>query len=115
MKKHEFRPDSIGAYFRAEWLPLTFVTLSGLVYNIGLLAGPWYEGKLAQCLSDILQGYETAGAMAALGRVWLTGSADPSACAAALTDAGMENARSRLVLTAGTEDWSGSRAELNEG
>lgn len=57
----------------------------------------------------------TAGAMAALGRVWLTGSADPSACAAALTDAGMENARSRLVLTAGTEDWSGSRAELNEG
>ena len=66
MKKHEFRPDSIDAYFRAEWLPLTFVTLSGLVYNIGLLAGPWYEGKLAQCLSDILQGYETAGAMAAL-------------------------------------------------
>ena len=37
MKKHEFRPDSIEAYFRAEWLPLTFVTLSGLVYNIGLL------------------------------------------------------------------------------
>ena len=66
MKKHEFRPDSIDAYFRAEWLPLTFVTLSGLVYNIGLLAGPWYEGKLAQCLSDILQGNETAGAMAAL-------------------------------------------------
>ena len=66
MKKHEFRPDSIEAYFRAEWLPLTFVTLSGLVYNIGLLAGPWYEGKLAQCLSDILQGNETAGAMTAL-------------------------------------------------
>ena len=66
MNKHEFRPDSIVAYFRAEWLPLTFVTLSGLVYNIGLLAGPWYEGKLAQCLSDILQGNETAGAMAAL-------------------------------------------------
>ena len=66
MKKHEFRPDSIGAYFRAEWLPLTFVTLSGLVYNIGLLAGPWYEGKLAQCLADILQGNEAAGAMAAL-------------------------------------------------
>ena len=66
MKKHEFRPDSIEAYFRAEWLPLTFVTLSGLVYNIGLLAGPWYEGKLAQCLADILQGNEAAGAMAAL-------------------------------------------------
>ena len=66
MKKHEFRPNSIYAYFRAEWLPLTFVTLSGLVYNIGLLAGPWYEGKMAQCLADILQGNEAAGAMAAL-------------------------------------------------
>lgn len=66
MKKHEFRPNSIDAYFRAEWLPLTFVTLSGLVYNIGLLAGPWYEGKMAQCLADILQGSEAAGAMAAL-------------------------------------------------
>lgn len=66
MKKHEFRPNSIDAYFRAEWLPLTFVTLSGLVYNIGLLAGPWYEGKMAQCLADILQGNEAAGAMAAL-------------------------------------------------
>ena len=66
MKKHEFHPYSIDAYFRAEWLPLTFVTLSGLVYNIGLLAGPWYEGKLAQCLADILQGNEAAGAIAAL-------------------------------------------------
>ena len=66
MKKHAFRPNSIDAYFRAEWLPLTFVTLSGLVYNIGLLAGPWYEGKMAQCLADILQGNEAAGAMAAL-------------------------------------------------
>ena len=66
MKKHEFRPNSIDAYFRAEWLSLTFVTLSGLVYNIGLLAGPWYEGKMAQCLADILQGNEAAGAMAAL-------------------------------------------------
>ena len=32
------------------------VTLSGLVYNIGLLAAPWFEGRLAQCLADILGG-----------------------------------------------------------
>ena len=24
------------AYFRVEWLPLALVTLSGLIYNIGL-------------------------------------------------------------------------------
>ena len=35
-----FRPDRIFSYFRVEWLPLAFVTLSGLSYNIGLLATP---------------------------------------------------------------------------
>ena len=48
-----FRPDRIGAYFHIEWLPLALVTVSGLIYNIGLLATPWFEGRLAQCLTDI--------------------------------------------------------------
>ena len=61
-----FRPDRIGSYFRMEWLSLLFVTLSGLIYNLGLLAGPWFEGRLAQCLADILSGRETAGAMTVL-------------------------------------------------
>ena len=61
-----FQPDSIAAYFRLEWLPLTLITLSGLAYNVGLLAGPWFEGRLAQCLADILGGNETAAAMTAL-------------------------------------------------
>ena len=59
-----FRPDHIGAYFRIEWLPLALVTVSGLIYNIGLLATPWFEGRLAQCLADILGGSATAAAMA---------------------------------------------------
>ena len=61
-----FQPDSIAAYFRLEWLPLTLIALSGLAYNVGLLAGPWFEGRLAQCLADILGGNETAAAMTAL-------------------------------------------------
>ena len=61
-----FRPDRIFSYFRVEWLPLAFVTLSGLIYNIGLLATPWFEGRLAQCLADILGGSETAAKMAVL-------------------------------------------------
>ena len=61
-----FQPDSIAAYFRLEWLPLTLITLSGLAYNVGLLAGPWFEGRLAQCLADILGGNETAAVMTAL-------------------------------------------------
>ena len=64
--KKNFSPDRIRSYFRAEWLPLTFVTVSGLFYNVGLLATPWFEGRLAQCLADILGGSKTAGAMAVL-------------------------------------------------
>ena len=62
----DFRPDRIGTYFRIEWLPLALVTVSGLIYNIGLLATPWFEGRLAQCLADILGGSATAAAMAML-------------------------------------------------
>ena len=61
-----FRPDRIFSYFRVEWVPLAFVTLSGLIYNIGLLATPWFEGRLAQCLADILSGSEPAAQMALL-------------------------------------------------
>ena len=64
--KKNFCPDRVLSYFRLEWLPLAFVTLSGLVYNIGLLATPWFEGRLAQCLADILGGGETAAKMAVL-------------------------------------------------
>ena len=35
-------------------------------YNIGLLAAPWFEGRLAQCLADILGGSDTAAQMALL-------------------------------------------------
>ncbi len=66
-----FCPDRILSYFRAEWLSLTFVTLSGLLYNVGLLATPWFEGRLAQCLADILGGSRTAGAMAVLVLAYL--------------------------------------------
>ena len=61
-----FRPDRVFSYFRVEWLPLAFVTLSGLIYNIGLLAPPGFEGRLAQCLADILSGSEPAAQMALL-------------------------------------------------
>lgn len=66
-----FRPDRVLSYFKVEWLPLAFVTLSGLVYNIGLLAAPWFEGRLAQCLADILGGSDTAAPMALLVLAYL--------------------------------------------
>lgn len=66
MKPKNNRPDRILTYFRTEWLPLVFITVSGLLYNVGLLAGPWFEGRLAQCLADILGGSDTAAHMVVL-------------------------------------------------
>ena len=65
-EKKAFYLDKIGSYFRMEWLSLTFVTLFGIFYNVGLLASPWFEGHLAQCLADILGGNKKAGTMAML-------------------------------------------------
>lgn len=63
-RKKAFCPDRILSYFGAEWLSLTFVTVSGVLYNVGLLASPWFEGKLAQHLADILEGRAAAETMA---------------------------------------------------
>lgn len=52
-------PDRIIEYFKEEWIVLLAVTISGMIYNVGLLAGPWFEGKMTGCLVNILGGSET--------------------------------------------------------
>lgn len=42
------------------------VAVSGVFYNAGLLATPWFEGRLAQCLADVLRGNETSSKMISL-------------------------------------------------
>ena len=54
--KVTFRADRILSYFQKEWAVLLAVTISGLIYNLGLLAGPWFEGKMTGYLVDILGG-----------------------------------------------------------
>ena len=52
----EFQPNRVLSYFKAEWRALLIVTISGLIYNIGLLAGPWFEGTMTGYLVEILNG-----------------------------------------------------------
>lgn len=60
MKRKQINnPDRILTYFKMQWPILLAVTVSGLIYNVGLLAGPWYEGQMTGCLVNILGG--TAG------------------------------------------------------
>ncbi len=63
MKHTVERPDRISTYFRMEWRALSLVALSGVLYNIGLLAGPLLEGRMAQCLLEILEGTGAFGDM----------------------------------------------------
>lgn len=48
------KKDQILYYFKTQWPVLLAVTVSGLIYNLGLLAGPWFEGRMTGCLVDIL-------------------------------------------------------------
>ena len=54
--KKGFQAKRVLSYFKAEWVTLAAVTVSGLIYNIGLLAAPWFEGRMAGRLVDILGG-----------------------------------------------------------
>ena len=55
-KSAEFQPNRVLSYFKAEWKTLLIVTVSGLIYNIGLLTGPWFEGTMTGYLVKILNG-----------------------------------------------------------
>src|SRR5574344_2407028 len=47
-------PDRIRSYFKSEIGVLSVVTVSGLIYNVGLLAGPYFQGKLIDAISDAI-------------------------------------------------------------
>ena len=68
-KSRGFQPDRVISYFKEEWKVLLTVTISGLIYNIGLLAGPWFEGKMTGCLVEILKGLGAFSDMLVLGYV----------------------------------------------
>ena len=53
------QPQKILSYFKKQKLLLVLITVFGIIYNVGLLAGPYYEGKLVQSLDDIIKGSKT--------------------------------------------------------
>ena len=52
--------DTVLYWFLREAPILLAVTVTGIIYNAGLAAGPWFEGKLVQCLADIAGGTQSA-------------------------------------------------------
>lgn len=69
--KHVPEPNLILSYFKLELWPLTLITVSGILYNVGMLAGPYFEGQLAQYLLDIINGYKDFYSMVILAITYL--------------------------------------------
>ena len=65
------RPQRLTSYIRTEWRYLLLVTVTGLVYNAGMTAGPYFEGQMAQCLTAIVGGASTWNAMLTLALTYL--------------------------------------------
>ena len=59
MKDETFRPNRMLILLSGRMENSLFVAVSGLIYNLGLLAGPWFEGKMTGKLVDLLGGTGT--------------------------------------------------------
>lgn len=63
--------DQVKSYFLLEKWTLLIVTLSGILYNVGMVAGPWFEGQLAQRILDIMKGKRSFRDMVTLALLYV--------------------------------------------
>lgn len=65
-------PDRAMSYFKPEKKVLLLIAIGGTGFNGGMIAGPYFEGRLAQCLYDCIQGRATAADMLRLAGIYLS-------------------------------------------
>lgn len=63
--------NQVKTYFLLEKWILCIVAVSGILYNVGMIAGPWFEGQLAQCMLDIMQGNKSLSDMVSLALLYI--------------------------------------------
>ena len=69
------KPERIATYFHMEKWTLAVITVTGIFYNVGMTAGPWFEGQLAQRLCDIILGKKVFADMVGLALLLTGGQA----------------------------------------
>lgn len=65
-------PDRVLSYFKPEKKVLLLIAIGGIGFNGGMIAGPYFEGRLAQCLYECIQGQATSMDMLKLAGVYLS-------------------------------------------
>ena len=63
--------NRLSFYILKEKKPLALLTITGLIYNLGLTAGPYFEGQLVQCLKNIYEGKQTLSDMLRLAGLYV--------------------------------------------
>lgn len=66
------QPDRALSYFRPEKKVLLLIAIGGIGFNGGMIAGPYFEGRLAQCLYECIQGQADSWDMLKLAAVYLS-------------------------------------------
>ena len=65
-------PDKVLSYFKPEKKILLLIAIGGTCFNVGMTASSYFEGRLAQCLYDCIQGRASAGDMLRVATAYLT-------------------------------------------
>lgn len=68
----QLHPDNILSYFKSEWFTLIIITITGIIYNIGMIAGPFFEGQLAQMLVEIIHHNKQLSDMISLALIYVS-------------------------------------------
>ena len=76
VQKH---PDRVSWYFLKEKKILAVTTVSGLLYNLGLVLTPWFEGQLSQYIADIFTGTRRPSSLVLLSLLYTEGAVDGTA------------------------------------
>lgn len=69
--KRVVHPAKISSYLALEKKDLIIVSISGVLYNVGMILGPYFEGQMAQCLFDIYKEKSTFRDMAFLALIYV--------------------------------------------
>lgn len=68
VQKH---PNRVSWYFLKEKKILAVTTVSGLLYNLGLVLTPWFEGQLSQYIADIFTGTRRPSSLVLLSLLYV--------------------------------------------
>ena len=70
-KRRMDKEISLKSFISPEKKTLAIISVSGIIYNIGMIAGPYFEGRLAKCFYEIVKKNRTWRNMLSLAAVYL--------------------------------------------